>query len=288
MEIVFEDVDYIYQPNTPLEHVALQDLSFTIPSQSFTAIVGRTGSGKSTLLQQLNGLLQPTSGTVTIGNTRLPGVKAKPLKELRRRVGLVFQYPEHQLFEETVKQELLFGPKNFGLDLAQLEAQLPQVLQDVGLDESFLERSPFTLSGGQMKRVALASVLILDSEVLVLDEPTAGLDPVGKKQLLQLFRYLNEEKGKTVVLVTHNMEDAMAYADQLVVLNDGCIDRVTSPKHLIEKRDQLEAIGLAPPESIKFVDYMKQTLDVNWNGHEATVVTVSQALINRIKAGANK
>ncbi|MDV2582640.1 energy-coupling factor transporter ATPase [Alkalibacillus haloalkaliphilus] len=286
MDIIFENVNYTYQPNTPFSHQALKDISLEIKSGSFVAIVGHTGSGKSTLLQHLNALLQPTSGRLVLGNVELPGAHHEQIKSIRQRVGLLFQYPEHQLFEETVKKELLFGPKNFGFDLKQVETELNDSLQEVGLEESVLNRSPFELSGGQMKRVALASMLLVKPQVLVLDEPTAGLDPLGQTKMMQLFKSLHENKQHTVVLVTHNMDDAMRYAEKVIVLNQGTVECVKSPSELIHERDRLKAIGLDVPEPVEFVEYMKARLEVLWEEEDINEQTISRTLVKHLKGGA--
>lgn len=222
MDITFENVSYTYQKNTPFEHKALENISFHIPKRSFVAIIGHTGSGKSTLIQHLNGLLIPTEGKVTIGEYELTKEK-KPenMKALRSKVGIVFQYPEHQLFEETVEKDIAFGPKNFGLDDATIEKRIKEVLPKVGLSEELLSRSPFDLSGGQMRRVAIAGVLASKPSVYVLDEPTAGLDPRGQKEIMDMFYELHHEEKATTILVTHNMEDALKYADYIIILNKG-------------------------------------------------------------------
>ena len=204
MDIRFEQVDFTYQPNTPFEHRALFDINLAIKEGSFTALIGHTGSGKSTLLQHLNALLKPTKGTVNIGERVItPQTDNKNLKPIRKKVGIVFQFPESQLFEETVEKDIAFGPKNFGVSLEEANQIAKDTLKLVGLDESYLERSPFDLSGGQMRRVAIAGVLAMQPEVLVLDEPTAGLDPQGRKEMMDMFWRLHKERGLTLVLVTH-------------------------------------------------------------------------------------
>src|SRR5690625_4782922 len=196
MDITFENVSYTYQPNTPFAHEALTDISFHIPSRTFVAIIGHTGSGKSTLIQHLNGLLIPTKGKVTVGHYELAKEKKlKEMKELRSKVGIVFQYPEHQLFEETVEKDIAFGPKNFGIDERTIKDRTAEVLPKVGLNPELLERSPFELSGGQMRRVAIAGVLATQPEVYVLDEPTAGLDPRGQKEIMNLFYQLHQTEN---------------------------------------------------------------------------------------------
>ncbi|GEL78038.1 energy-coupling factor transporter ATPase [Tenuibacillus multivorans] len=277
MDITFKDVTYTYQPNTPFEHLALNQLNFQIPKGSFTAIVGHTGSGKSTLIQHLNGLLRPSEGTVSIGGFELTNEKNKQIKALRKKVGMVFQYPEHQLFEETVKKDILFGPKNF--DVAVSDDQLLKVIDMVGLEPEILERSPFDLSGGQKRRVAIASILILEPELLVLDEPTAGLDPLGQKQMMELFSQLHRKQDITVVLVTHQMEDVLAYANQMLVLENGRVSLKGKPIQVFQYKDYLRQIGLDIPEVIEFLEYLeKETgLAIPYRGQALTELGTSIA-----------
>jgi energy-coupling factor transport system ATP-binding protein len=217
MDIHFEKVDFTYQPNTPFEQRALFDLNLTIKDGSYTAIVGHTGSGKSTLLQHLNALVKPTRGTVKIGDRVItPETDNKNLKPIRKKVGIVFQFPEAQLFEETVERDIAFGPQNFGVSEADAKELARKMITMVGLEESYLQRSPFELSGGQMRRVAIAGVLAMEPEVLVLDEPTAGLDPQGRREMMAMFEQLHKEQGMTIVLVTHLMDDVANYADHVI------------------------------------------------------------------------
>ncbi len=254
MDITFENVSYTYQKNTPFEHKALENISFHIPKRSFVAIIGHTGSGKSTLIQHLNGLLIPTEGKVTIGEYELTKEK-KPenMKALRSKVGIVFQYPEHQLFEETVEKDIAFGPKNFGLDDATIEKRIKEVLPKVGLSEELLSRSPFDLSGGQMRRVAIAGVLVSKPSVYVLDEPTAGLDPRGQKEIMDMFYELHHEEKATTILVTHNMEDALKYADYIIILNKGKKYMEGTPEEIFKHEEALHNVHLKVPQSIQFI-----------------------------------
>ncbi|EOH98275.1 cobalt import ATP-binding protein CbiO 2 [Enterococcus haemoperoxidus ATCC BAA-382] len=255
MDIRFEQVDFTYQPHTPFEQRALFDLNLTIENGSYTAIVGHTGSGKSTLLQHLNALVKPTKGTVTIGDRVIvPETNNKNLKPIRKKVGIVFQFPEAQLFEETVAKDIAFGPKNFGVsgeDAARLAAEM---LELVGLDASHLERSPFELSGGQMRRVAIAGVLAMEPEVLVLDEPTAGLDPQGRKEMMEMFQRLHEERGMTIVLVTHLMDDVANYADHVIVLEQGQIVKAGTPQEVFQDIDWLKEKQLGVPTAATFAE----------------------------------
>src|SRR5690625_2996792 len=255
MDITFKNVSYIYQPNTPFEHQALKDVSFHIPSGSFVAIIGHTGSGKSTLIQHLNGLIRPTSGEVRIGDYHLKSTaKLKQMKELRQRVGVVFQYPEHQLFEETVEEDIAFGPTNFGTPKEEINARIEKFLPKVGLSEEVLSRSPLELSGGQMRRVAIAGVLATKPSVYVLDEPTAGLDPKGQKEILDMFYELHMEENITTVLVTHSMENALTYADHLIILNKGEKYMEGKPEEIFLKEDELQLVQLQLPESFQFIN----------------------------------
>ncbi|MFP7495381.1 energy-coupling factor ABC transporter ATP-binding protein [Terribacillus saccharophilus] len=254
MDITFEQVDYTYQANSPFEHKALKGLSFHLPSGSFTSIVGHTGSGKSTLLQHLNGLVRPTGGSVRIGEHTLePNKKPKQAKLLRQQVGVVFQYPEHQLFEETVEKDIAFGPRNFGVSEREIQKRVKESAEAVGLDLSLLSRSPFELSGGQMRRVAIAGVLAVRPRVLVLDEPTAGLDPRGQKEIMDMFHRLHHEQQLTTILVTHSMEDALRYADHMLVLDKGEKYMEGSPVEVFQKRQALQQVQLDVPEIFQFL-----------------------------------
>lgn len=230
---------------TPFERLALYDINASIKEGSYVAVIGHTGSGKSTLLQHLNGLLKPTKGQISLGSTVIQaGKKNKDLKKLRKKVGIVFQFPEHQLFEETVLKDISFGPMNFGVKKEDAEQKAREMLQLVGLSEELLDRSPFELSGGQMRRVAIAGVLAMDPEVLVLDEPTAGLDPRGRKEIMDMFYELHQRGNLTTILVTHSMEDAAAYADEMIVMHKGTIQASGSPRDLFLKGEEME-IGRA-------------------------------------------
>jgi energy-coupling factor transport system ATP-binding protein len=263
MQIRFENVSYIYKIKTPFEKKALDRITCTIPSQSFTAVIGQTGSGKSTLIQLLNGLLRPTSGEVRIGefvNQPKKEMRRKDRKEkddlqvLRRKVGVVFQYPEHQLFEETVWDDVAYGLKNLQWPADRIAARVSEVLGLVGFDaEQAKRRSPFELSGGQMRRIAIAGVLAMHPEVLVLDEPTAGLDPQGKRQIIDLITALQREERLTVIMVSHSMEDVLKLADEVLVLHQGHVLIQSKPLALFRQSDLLVKAGLDVPESIAFI-----------------------------------
>ncbi|WP_077616059.1 energy-coupling factor ABC transporter ATP-binding protein [Caenibacillus caldisaponilyticus] len=254
MEIKVRHLTHIYQPNTPFERLALDDVDFTIPSGAFVSIIGHTGSGKSTLIQHFNGLLKPTKGEVIVGDiTIAAGAKNKDLKALRQRVGMVFQYPEHQLFEETVEKDICFGPLNFGVPLEEAKVRAREALELVGLPLSFLSRSPFDLSGGQMRRVAIAGVLALHPEVIILDEPTAGLDPRARRDILNLFARLHREKGITTVMVTHSMDDAARLSDEIIVMDHGRMVMKDRPEAVFTRTDLLRSLGLDIPEPMRFL-----------------------------------
>lgn len=253
MDIRFEQVDFTYQPNSPFEQRVLFDINLEIPSNSYTAIVGHTGSGKSTLLQHLNALLKPTKGTVTIGDRVIkPETDNKNLKPIRKKVGIVFQFPESQLFEETVALDIAFGPKNFGVSEEESLKLAKEMLTLVGLDESLMEKSPFDLSGGQMRRVAIAGVLAMEPEVVILDEPTAGLDPRGRKDMMDMFYHLHKEKGINIILVTHLMDDVAEYADYMVVLEKGKIHKKGHPRDIFSDVTWLKEKQLGVPTATNF------------------------------------
>ncbi|QKY70970.1 energy-coupling factor ABC transporter ATP-binding protein [Lentibacillus sp. CBA3610] len=255
MDITFNNVSYIYQAKTPFAHKAVSDLSLHIPSGSYTAVIGHTGSGKSTLIQHLNGLIRPTEGEVVIGDYRITNdEKPNNLKMLRSRVGVVFQYPEHQLFEETVRKDIAFGPANFGVSEDEIRKRIQTLTPEVGLPEELLERSPFDLSGGQMRRVAIAGVLAAKPDVLVLDEPTAGLDPRGQREMMDMFYNLHKRQGLTTILVTHSMEDAVQYADNVIILNDGTKYMEGKPEDVLTQKEALNNVQLDVPEMVQFLN----------------------------------
>jgi energy-coupling factor transport system ATP-binding protein len=259
MDIVFNEVEHCYMPGTPFEKVALEHVNLTIPTGSFTVIIGHTGSGKSTLIQHINGLLRPTKGTVKVGPfTIKAGEKKKDLLNLRKEVGLVFQYPEHQLFEETVEKDICFGPINFGLSNELAIKRAHKLIETVGLDKSFLHRSPFHLSGGQMRRVAIAGVLASRPSILVLDEPAAGLDPEGRDQMMKLFANYHQENKTTTVLVTHHMEDAAKYADQIIVMHNGNVEMHGGREVVFQQAKRLEEIGLGLPNTVQFLQRFRE------------------------------
>ncbi|GAA0434557.1 energy-coupling factor ABC transporter ATP-binding protein [Lentibacillus halophilus] len=286
MDITFNHVSYIYQANTPFAHRAIDDLSFHIPSGSFAAVIGHTGSGKSTLIQHLNGLVRPSKGEVTIGNYRLThNNKPAALKALRSRVGVVFQYPEHQLFEETVRKDIAFGPKNFGVSNDDIDKRVSDMATDVGLSEELLERSPFDLSGGQMRRAAIAGVLAVNPDVLVLDEPTAGLDPRGQQEMMDMFYRLHKQQGLTTVLVTHSMEDAVRYADQVMILNNGTKFMEGKPEDVLTQKQALHSVQLDVPEMVQFLHAFKTTFGKNIPFRRQSAAELASEIRERMKEG---
>lgn len=259
MEISFEQVNFTYQPGTPFEQKALYDIDLQIKEGSYTALVGHTGSGKSTLLQHLNALLKPTEGIVKIGERVIkPDTNNKNLKPIRKKVGIVFQFPEAQLFEETVAKDIAFGPKNFGVSEEDALVLAKENLELVGLDESYLERSPFDLSGGQMRRVAIAGVLAMEPEVLVLDEPTAGLDPQGRIEMMEMFERLQTEKEITIVLVTHLMDDVANYADEMYVLEKGHIVKSGTPREVFQDVAWVREKQIGVPTATEFAVRLRE------------------------------
>lgn len=253
MSIEFKKVNYIYGENTPFSYIALKDVSLKIPQGSFTALIGHTGSGKSTLIQHINALLLPSNGEVDIDEFVIrAGEKTEVLKPLRKKAGLVFQFPEYQLFEETIEKDIIFGPTNFGMSEEEAKERAGKVLKLVGLDESYLERSPFELSGGQKRRVAIAGILAMEPDILVLDEPTAGLDPQGAKEMLELFKKF-QESGKTVIMVSHDMNHVLQYCDHVVVMNHGEVERYCDVDELFSERDYLESMSIDLPVITDFI-----------------------------------
>ena len=252
MGIILDNVSYTYQEGTPFASAALSDVSLTIEDGSYTAIIGHTGSGKSTILQLLNGLLVPTEGCVRVFDTLItPTSVNKQIRQIRKQVGLVFQFAENQIFEETVLKDVAFGPQNFGVSVEEAEAIAREKLALVGIDESLFERSPFELSGGQMRRVAIAGILAMEPRILVLDEPTAGLDPIGRKELMALFKKLHQD-GITIVLVTHLMDDVAEFADQVYVMEKGKLVKGGKPSLVFQNVEFMEKIQLGVPKITRF------------------------------------
>ena len=259
MDIRFKQVGFAYQAGTPFEMRALHDVTFSVKDGSYVAIIGHTGSGKSTILQHLNALLKPTEGIVELGDKTIDSTTGnKDLKPLRKKVGIVFQFPEAQLFEETVEKDIAFGPKNFGVSEEEALKIAAEVVKTVGLPEDVLKKSPFDLSGGQMRRVAIAGVLAMKPEVLVLDEPTAGLDPKGRLEMMEMFYRLNKEQKMTIILVTHQMNDVSDYADHVIVIESGNVVKEGSPKEVFSDASWLLEKQLGVPTTLAFVEKLKE------------------------------
>ena len=258
MGIILDNVSYTYQEGTPFASAALSDVSLTIEDGSYTAIIGHTGSGKSTILQLLNGLLVPTDGSVRVFDTLItPTSVNKQIRQIRKQVGLVFQFAENQIFEETVLKDVAFGPQNFGVSVEEAEAIAREKLALVGIDESLFDRSPFELSGGQMRRVAIAGILAMEPRILVLDEPTAGLDPIGRKELMSLFKKLHQD-GITIVLVTHLMDDVAEFADQVYVMEKGKLVKSGKPSLVFQNVKFMEKIQLGVPKITRFAQRLAE------------------------------
>ena len=258
MGIILDNVSYTYQEGTPFASAALSDVSLSIEDGSYTAIIGHTGSGKSTILQLLNGLLVPTEGSVRVFDTLITSTSVnKQIRQIRKQVGLVFQFAENQIFEETVLKDVAFGPQNFGVSVEEAEAIAREKLALVGIDESLFERSPFELSGGQMRRVAIAGILAMEPSILVLDEPTAGLDPIGRKELMTLFKKLHQD-GITIVLVTHLMDDVAEFADQVYVMEKGKLVKNGKPSLVFQNVEFMEKIQLGVPKITRFAQRLAE------------------------------
>ena len=276
-----KNLTYIYSAGTPFEHKALDDISFSVERGEFIGIIGHTGSGKATLMQQLNGLLKPTSGTVLLDGQDIWSDK-KLTRQARFRVGLVFQYPEYQLFEETVYKDIAFGPKNMGLSAEEVDRRVREAAGFVGLTEQQLEVSPFDLSGGQKRRVAIAGVIAMEPEVLILDEPTAGLDPVGRSEILGNIQSYRKAKNATIMMVSHSMEDVARLTDRLLVMNGSKLAMDAPPAQVFTHAEELTQMGLNIPQVTQvFLELKKLGLDVK------NVYTIEQAAaeIRRLKEG---
>lgn len=272
MSVKMEHLSYIYSQDTAYEKKALNDINLELPDGQFVGIIGHTGSGKSTLIQHLNGLVKATEGTVYYNGENIYD-EGYSLKGLRSRVGLVFQYPEYQLFEVDVFTDVCFGPKNLGLSAEEIEERAKKALSQVGLGEEYYKKSPFELSGGQKRRVAIAGILAMQPEVLILDEPTAGLDPRGRDEILDQIARLHEERGITVVLVSHSMEDVAKYVERIIVMDKGCVRFDGTPREVFEHYQELEKIGLAAPQ----VTYVMQELKSRGANVDTSVTTVEEA-----------
>jgi energy-coupling factor transport system ATP-binding protein len=286
MSIILDHVNCIYEAGTSMEVAALKDVSITIPDGQFIGLIGHTGSGKSTLIQHMNGLIKATSGVVYYNGADIYDEDYN-LKDLRSKVGLVFQYPEHQLFEVDVFKDVCFGPKNLGLSKKEVELRAYEALKQVGLEDDYFYQSPFDLSGGQKRRVAIAGVLAMKPEVLILDEPTAGLDPKGRIEILNLIKKLKEETGMTIILVSHSMEDVAEYVERIIVMNKGEVMFDDMPKEVFKHVKELETIGLAAPQVTYIMHELKE------NGFEVdleaiTIEEASQSIMNVLNQWSSK
>ena len=279
MQLELKDVSFTYNPGMIYEVKALDHVNLAIEKGQFIGVIGHTGSGKSTLIQHFNALMKPTEGQILYEGEDIWGDKYDQ-KTLRTQVGLVFQYPEHQLFETDVITDVMFGPKNQGLSLEEAKVRALRALVQVGLPEQYYNSSPFELSGGQKRRVAIAGVLAMDPQVLILDEPTAGLDPAGRDEILDQISFLHKERGITIILVSHSMEDVARYADRLIVVNDGKIPFDGTPKEVFSHYKELEAMGLAAPQ----VTYCMHGLQERGFDVDVTADTVEEARNSILKA----
>ena len=267
-----KNVCYTYGTGTPFEKKAVNDVSFSVNKGELIGIIGHTGSGKSTLVQMLNGLMKPTSGQVLLDGVDIWD-KPKEIRKIRFKVGMVFQYPEYQLFEETVYKDIAFGPTNKGLSAGEIDKEVRRAARFTGLKDELLDKSPFDLSGGEKRRAAIAGVIAMDPDVLVLDEPTAGLDPRGRDEILDQISYLQKERGITVILVSHSMEDVARYVDRLIVMNQGEVRFDGTPKEVFRHYKELEEIGLAAPQ----VTYLMQELKEKGASVDTEATTVEEA-----------
>lgn len=265
--IKFEEVSYTYQKNTPYEYQALNQISTEFLPGRYYAIIGKTGSGKSTLIQHFNGLVKPTRGKVQVLDVTVNRkTKDKHLKSIRQRIGMVFQFPESQLFEETVEKEVLFGPRNDGLDIEEARDKAMTLLGELGFDaEKVMQQSPFLLSGGQMRKIALAAILAMDPDILILDEPTAGLDPRSKAQVMALFKKLQLEEGKTIILVTHDMNDVAEFADEIKIMQGGTLIESTTPYDFFQRPDDVNALHLCLPDIVRLQRDVEAKLGVQFD-----------------------
>lgn len=284
MPIVIENLSYIYMPGTPFEKAALKDISLKIGDGEYAGIIGHTGSGKSTLIQHFNGLLKPTSGRVLINGLDTSG---KNLKELRQHVGIVFQYPEHQLFEETVYKDIAFGPGKQNLSGEEIRRTVLQVIENVGLHPDVLDKSPFELSGGQKRRVAIAGVLAMKPEILILDEPTAGLDPKGREEIFGYITQIHKTLGITVIMVSHSMEDIARLVNRVIVMNKGRVEIDGPVSEVFSDIQRLESMGLSAPQVAYLMKSLKGIVP-ELDDRIYTVAAAKNELLKHLKAGVDK
>ncbi|MBP1569535.1 MAG: energy-coupling factor transporter ATPase [Oscillospiraceae bacterium] len=278
-----ENLSYVYSEGTPYEHRAIDNVNIEIEKGSFVGLIGHTGSGKSTLIQHLNGLIKPTSGKVFVDGEDI-WEKPKEIRKFRFKVGLVFQYPEHQLFEETVRKDIAFGPKNMGLSDAEVEERVLEAAKHTGLTADYLEKSPFELSGGEKRRVAIAGVLAMKPEVLILDEPTAGLDPKGREFILSEIKAYHESTGATVILVSHSMEDVARFASHVLIMNHSKVAMYGKTREIFKRVDELCEIGLEVPQISRVFAKLREK---GYNVPESvlTVSEAKEAVLNLLKKG---
>ncbi|WP_058305704.1 energy-coupling factor ABC transporter ATP-binding protein [Gracilibacillus massiliensis] len=284
MDIQFRQVGYTYQPHTPFAYQAIRNINLSISSGEYIAVVGHTGSGKSTLLQHINGLLVPTEGEVHVGDFLLSNDnKRQDLRKLREKVGIVFQYPEHQLFEETVERDISFGPHNFRVPKEEIEQRVIRSMEKVELPTDILNKSPFELSGGQMRRVAIAGVLAMEPEVLILDEPTAGLDPKGQYDIMDMFYQLHQSRQMTTILVTHQMDQALKYADRIIVLANGEVHMEGNPEEIFSKTKQLQEVNLDVPEVLTLIDDFNHRFDGSIRYHRQSIAELAKEIVDHFR-----
>ncbi len=281
MPILLDHVNYIYEADTPLAQKALNDICLEIPDGQFIGVIGHTGSGKSTLMQHLNGLVKATSGHIYFDGEDIDGAGFDK-RALRSKVGLVFQYPEHQLFEIDVFSDVCFGPKNLGLSQEDAEARAREALESVGIPEELYHMSPFEISGGQKRRVAIAGVLAMKPRVLILDEPTAGLDPRGRDEILHQIKSLQEQTGMTILLVSHSMEDVAEYVDRIIVMNQGSVMLDGGPREIFRHYRELEEIGLAAPQ-VTYIMHMLSEKGLNVDVDVTTIHEATREIVEALK-----
>lgn len=286
MSIIIENLTHIYMEGSPFEKKAIDNISLTINDGEFVGLIGHTGSGKSTLIQHINGLLKPNSGKIIVDGIDITNKNTK-MSSIRKKVGLVFQYPEYQLFEESIKKDIAFGPKNLGLSDAEIDNRVKRAMGIVGLDyERYKDKSPFELSGGQKRRAAIAGVVAMEPKVLILDEPTAGLDPKGRDEILMQIKALHEEYKITIILVSHSMEDVAKLSERIIVMNEGRCILDGRPDYIFTQVETLESVGLAVPE----VTYLSKRLREKGINISENVFTIEQSLaeILRLLRGEGK
>lgn len=282
MSIEFVNLEHLYSAGSPFEYKALDNINLKIKEGKFIGLIGQTGSGKSTLIQHMNGLIKPTKGTVIIDEFDLSN-KSTIMKEVRKRVGLVFQYPEHQIFEETVEKDISFGPKNMGIAKEEISLRVKEAMEIVGIDyEDYKDKSPFDLSGGQMRRVAIAGVIAMKPQVLILDEPTAGLDPRGREQILTQIKAMHQKYKMTVILVSHSMEDIAKYTDEIIVMYKGKVLLYDTPKNIFKEAKLLEEIGLDVPKVTELLRKLKKK-DPLVNDNLFTIDGAKTEIMNMIR-----